>query len=111
LYSEGSATYATSEADSGQLLFTCTGPDARGACGRVAIGEVVACARKALSRLDGNDEAYLVPCQMTLCPMTLLQSVAVPAESSLLPPAYVPWERFADPPAGAQVRRASALAA
>jgi hypothetical protein len=81
------STYETREAGSGRLLFTCTGPTSSGACGRVTIGENVACAGEILTCMDTQGDACRVPNQLSLCPITLLQSLAVPTDSSLLPPA------------------------
>ena len=82
-----SRRYTTRQAGSGCLLFGCTGPTSTGACARVGIGEKVACAGGVLTCLDEPSDPYRVPSQLTLCPITLLQSLAVPTDSSLLPPA------------------------
>jgi hypothetical protein len=77
-------TYATREADTGRLLFTCPGPTGSGACGRVALGENVACAGNLLTCVDACSDVYSVPRQLSLCPITLLQSLAVETDSSLI---------------------------
>jgi hypothetical protein len=79
--------YATKDADSGRLLFTCRGPTRSGACDRVAIGENVACAGKQLTCVDARSNVYGVPKELSLCPITLLQSLAVQTDSSLIPSA------------------------
>ena len=81
-----SLRYTTREVGSGQLLFRCPGPNSNGACGRVAIGATVGCAGNVLTCLDTPADRYQVPAELTLCPITLLQSLAVPTDSSLLPP-------------------------
>lgn len=65
------------DAHSGQVAWRCSGPDARGACGRVALGEKVPCIGKALSVVGSDDDAYVVPAHVTLCPVTLALSLGV----------------------------------
>lgn len=61
----------------GEIAWQCTGPDERGACGRVAIGAEVPCIGKALSQSGSAEEPYVVPRLMTLCPYTLAAALDV----------------------------------
>lgn len=55
----------------------CPGPDERGACRRVAIGQQVPCIGRALVIVGLSDDPYVVPPQMTLCPLTLAAGLGV----------------------------------
>jgi hypothetical protein len=55
----------------GSVAWHCPGPDARGACPRVAIGEEMPCIGKTLVVLGATEDPYVVAPHMTLCPVTL----------------------------------------
>jgi hypothetical protein len=57
--------------ETGEVAWHCPGPDARGACRRVAIGAEMPCIGKALTIVGSDDDAYVVAPHMTLCPLTL----------------------------------------
>ena len=77
-------TYDLVDLTTTSVADVCTGPDANGACPRVRIGETVACSGRAL-RLHGVAGAgYAVGSAMTLCPVTLAASLAVPVETDLI---------------------------
>ena len=61
--------------DSGRIAWHCPGPDARGACGRVPIGAEMPCIGKELTVVGAGGDPYVVPRQMTLCPVTLALAV------------------------------------
>lgn len=70
----------------GQIDAHCDGPLRNGACPRVAMGDVVPCSKHLLVRVgDPSMEGYAVPAELTICPVVLAQSLAVPVETSLLP--------------------------
>jgi hypothetical protein len=60
-----------------EVAWRCPGPDARGACPRVAIGALIPCVGRALTVASADEEAYVVPPGMTLCPLTLAQAMGV----------------------------------
>ncbi len=63
----------------------CIGPSPDGSCPRVRIGAVIPCAGGELvpSWLPGASP-YSVSKQMTLCPLTLAEALAVPSDSALV---------------------------
>lgn len=63
----------------------CAGPDPDGSCPRVRIGAVIPCAGGELvpSWLPGAS-SYSVSKQMTICPLTLAEALAVPSDSALV---------------------------
>jgi hypothetical protein len=67
------------------VVWHCPGPDARGACGRVAVGAEVPCIGLALTDADASGEAYVVPPHMTLCPVTLALSLDVSMQAGIAP--------------------------
>ena len=66
------------DTDTGEVAWRCPGPDARGACGMIAIGQEVPCIGKALGFAGSPDEPYVVAAHMTLCPVTLALALDVP---------------------------------
>ena len=57
-----------------RVIARCSGPDERGACPRVAPGEVLPCAGCELLATDApHGVPYPVGLTMTLCPVTLAQ--------------------------------------
>lgn len=66
-------------------LGRCAGPAPDGSCPAVSIGEVIACAGRAVipDHAPGTPP-YTVSRQMTLCPATLAAALAVPSDSPLL---------------------------
>jgi hypothetical protein len=68
-----------------RLVGSCTGPSADGACPRVAVGGVIPCAGFAIvPREASDDRAYTVSPQMTLCPRTVAEALAVPSDSAFM---------------------------
>jgi hypothetical protein len=63
--------------ETGEVAWECPGPDERGACGRVAIGDEMPCIGKELTLAGEDDEPYVVPPCMTLCPVTLAFAIGV----------------------------------
>jgi hypothetical protein len=63
----------------------CIGPDPEGACPRVRVGAVLPCAGADLvpGWLPGASP-YSVSKQMTICPLTLAEALAVPSDSALV---------------------------
>ena len=63
----------------------CGGPSADGACPRVAIGGIIPCAGYAIVPVGARDaRPYTVSPQMTLCPRTVAEALAVPSDSALI---------------------------
>ncbi|HEY8676174.1 MAG TPA: hypothetical protein VIO13_09450 [Candidatus Dormibacteraeota bacterium] len=63
----------------------CGGPSADGACPRVAIGGIIPCAGYALVPAGARDaRPYTVSSQMTLCPRTVAEALAVASDSALI---------------------------
>lgn len=78
-------TLVASDPTTHAVAWNCQGPDERGACPRVAIGEMVPCIGLWLANPDALSNPYTVPKGMTLCPVTLTHALAVASDSSLLP--------------------------
>lgn len=75
---------AACSALSGRFDVFCRGPGPDGACCRAAIGEPAACAGLFVRPARGpGDPVYPVPSTLTLCPVTLARSLAVPTDSTL----------------------------
>lgn len=68
------------DAHTGEVVWHCAGPDARGACRRtgVHIGDEVPCIGRLLTIVGSDGEPYEVPVQMTLCPVTLAAALDAP---------------------------------
>jgi len=63
----------------------CAGPSADGACPRVAIGGIIPCAGYALVPAGARDaQPYTVSSQMTMCPRTVAEALAVASDSALI---------------------------
>lgn len=65
------------DTEKGEAGWQCPGPDERGACERVAIGEEVPCIGRALTVVGTTDDLYVVPAHKTLCPVTLALALGV----------------------------------
>ena len=81
--------YIVIRAADGEVVGECAGPDARGQCPRVALGEVVPCAGQSLTA-DGHGSwlPYAVPGDETTCPVALALALAAsPDALPALPPA------------------------
>jgi hypothetical protein len=67
------------------IVGRCGGPSVDGACPRVAVGGIIPCAGYALVPSGPRDaRSYTVSPQMTLCPRTVAEALAVPSDSALL---------------------------
>ena len=67
------------------VIGSCVGPAADGACPRVAIGQMVPCAGYELAPAGVRHvRPYEVSPQMTLCPLTVAQALAVESDSTLI---------------------------
>ncbi|HVC41524.1 MAG TPA: hypothetical protein VND54_06070 [Candidatus Saccharimonadales bacterium] len=67
------------------VVGSCSGPSANGACPRVAIGEMVPCASYELALSGARDaRSYEVSPRMTLCPLTVAEALAVQSDSTLI---------------------------
>ena len=67
--------------ESHRVVGNCAGPSADGACPRVAVGGVIPCAGFAIIPAGASDDrAYTVSPQMTLCPRTVADALAVPSD-------------------------------
>jgi len=63
----------------GEIVSHCPGPDPRGACRHIELGATVPCVGRELSVGEiGDEDAYLVPPGMSLCPVTLALAMDVP---------------------------------
>jgi hypothetical protein len=68
------------------LVGGCGGPSLDGACPRVAVGGIIPCAGYAIVPAGaGSARPYTVSPQMTLCPRTVAEALAVPSDCALLP--------------------------
>ena len=64
-----------------RVVGNCAGPSADGACPRVAVGGVIPCAGFAIVPAEASeDHTYTVSRQMTLCPRTVADALAVPSD-------------------------------
>lgn len=80
--------YIVIRAADGGILGECAGPDSRGMCPLVALGEVVPCAGLSLTA-DGHGSwlPYAVPGGETTCPVTMALALAASPDAL---PAVVP---------------------
>jgi hypothetical protein len=68
-----------------RFVGSCAGPSSDGACPRVAVGGVILCAGFAiLPEGASDDRTYTVSPQMTLCPRTVAEALAVPSDSPFM---------------------------
>jgi hypothetical protein len=68
-----------------RIAGACSGPSADGACPRVAVGGVIPCAGYAIVPAGARDAwPYTVSPQMTLCPRTVAEALAVPSDSAFI---------------------------
>ena len=65
----------------GSEVQRCSGPAPDGSCPRVAIGDLLPCAGRALEPEGSAGQAYAVPAQATLCPVTVAAALAVSSDS------------------------------
>ena len=68
-----------------RMVGGCGGPSADGACPRVAVGGVIPCAGYAIVPAEAREaRPYTVSPQMTLCPRTVAEALAVPSDSAFI---------------------------